>query len=267
MNDTITLPAITPNAPLVLADASFLSTLASVEKQATSLVITDAQSAQAAADLQTRLTMAGKRLEAARESLKRPFIEKGREIDAAAREPAARIEKAKSVLKSALTAYDVEQERIAREAEQKRQAELARLEKIRLDEEAEAKRKGLELVRQLAEAAAKAKTPPPVMEMEFDDAPMEPPPKTETEKAIEAVKYAPAVVAQKPSGIRYKVTLKPVVVDVNKLPDMFVTKIANLRGIISTFCAGWKDGQPLPVLDGVKFEIDRTTESTGRAQF
>ncbi len=265
MTDQLQVPVVAPPLPLILADSAFLSTLANVEQQVATLKIVDAQSSQQAADLLTRLTAAGKKLDATRAELKRPFREIAEKIDAAAREPAARIEQAKTTLKTASTAFELEQQRIASEAEKKRQAELARLEKIRLAEEAEAKRKADEIARQLAEANAKQNAP--VMEIQFDDVPEEPAPKTETEKAIEAVKFAPAPVAAKPTGVRYKVTLKAVVEDVNKLPDCFVTKIANLRGIQSTFCAGWKEGQPLPVLAGVRFEIERTTESTGRAVF
>ncbi len=268
MTDQLQVPVTAPASPLILADSAFLSTLAQVEQQVAALKIVDAQSAQHGADLLTRLTMAGKKLDATRAELKRPFREIAERIDAAAREPASRIEQAKTTIKAASTAFELEQQRIAREAEQKRQAELARLEKIRLAEEAEAKRKADELAKQLAELAAKSKMPPSqVLEMEFDDLPSEPAPKTETEKAIEAVKFAPAPVAAKPTGVRYKVTLKAVVIDVNKLPDCFVTKLANLRAIQSTFCAGWKDGQALPVLEGCRFEIDRTTESTGRMTF
>lgn len=250
-----------PPAPLVLADSKFLAALAEVEANVASLAVTDAASAQAAANLQTRLTKAGSALEAARKQLKQPFIEAGRRIDAVAVEPANRIEAAKTRLKSALAAYDAEQQRIAREAEEARQRELRRLEAIRRAEEETARKRQAEIEEAARKAAAASAAP--ILDIE-DDEPPAAPVKTETEKAIEAVKYAPPVVAARPAGITYKTTLVATVVDVNKLPDVFVEKIAKLRAIQSTFCTGWKEGATLPECAGVRFEVKREAVSTGR---
>jgi len=266
MNEQIQVLATPPAFPLVLADSAFLATLTKVEEQAAALRITDAQSAQQAADLQARLTTAGKKLDAARLALKRPFIDINAKIDETAREPAARIEKAKTVLKVALSAYDTEQQRIAAKAEADRVAELARLEKLRLAEEAAAAAKAAELAKLAAEAAAKSKVP--VLDVDFgDDGPAEPPPKTATELAIEAVKHAPAVIAAKPVGVQFRVRLVHRVESVALLPDPFVVRSANDKAIRAAFCEGYKEGEPLPVCPGVVFTVDKQAVSTGRDTF
>ena len=265
MNDTITLQPVSPSAPIVLCDGTFLSTLANVESRIADLKVTDAESAQAAADLQQRLTTAGRKLESARTELKAPFIAKGKEIDEAAKKPAARIEAAKKLLAMRLLDYAQEQDRKRREAEEIRQKELARLEAIRLAEERAAQAKAAELARQAAEAAAKSKAQ--VMELDFDDEPAPPVEKTETEKKIEAVQFAPSVVAPPPSGVAFKSSLRIKDVDVSKLPDAFVIKTANASLIRTTFCVGWKDGEPIPVCTGVTFSVDKQAVSTGRNVF
>lgn len=273
--EIIQVPVTAPAFPLVLADSAFLATLATVEGQAATIKITDAQSAQAAADLQGRLTKAGAALDKARLALKRPFIDINAQIDETAKAPLARIEAAKTAIKGKLTAYDLEQQRIAREAEQARLRELARLEAIRVAEEKAAKEKAEVLAAQAREVAriaeeAAQKQGVPVMEMDDDDEPEEapaPPPKTETELAIEAVKFAPAAVAAKPAGVAYKSRLIHRVVDINKLPDSFVIKSENAKAIRAVFCDGWKDGDAIPTCPGMTFEVDRTVVSTGRAQF
>lgn len=254
--------------PLVLADSLFLSTLADVEKQVEQLNITDAQSAQHAATLQVRLTKAAKTLDATRMALKRPFLDINNKIDEVARGPAARIEKSNQAVKIALTNFEIDQRRKAEEIERQRKAELARLEKIRLEEEAAKKKRDEELVR-LAAEAAKQQTGP-VEVVEFDEGPpppSEPPPKTETEKKIEELKYAPAPVITRPAGIAFKARLIHKVVDIRQLPEHFVNKTPNDTAIRATFCVGWKEGEPLPTCPGVEFIIDRTTASTGKAGF
>lgn len=265
MTETITLQPVTPSVAIVLCDGAFLTTLANVEARIATLKVSDAESAQVAADLQQRLTTAGRKLESARTELKAPFIAKGREIDEASRVPAQRIEQAKDRLKRQLLAYAEEQARIAREAEVARQKELARLEAIRVAEEKAAQAKAAELARQAAEAAAKSKAP--TMDLDFDDEPAAPVQKTETEKAIEAVQFAPAPVAAKPTGVRFKSSIRIASIDLAALPETFVVRTANERAIRATFCVGWKDGDPLPECPGVSFSIDRTAVSTGRDTF
>lgn len=264
MTDTqITVSPSLPPAPHVLADTAFLSTLATVEHQVAELHVTDATTAQLAAELQSRLTSAGNQLEKARKALKQPFIDAGRAIDAAALAPANRIDAAKATLKAELAAYDAEQRRKAEEAERERQRKLRELEAQR-QREAEAQRKKEEEAAEVARKAAEA-SKVEVVEIE-DDEPAAPPPvvKTETEKAIDALKYAPVVAAPAPVGITYRTTLTVTVIDLNALPDMFIEKTPRLQAIKATFVTGWREGSPLPECPGVKFELKREPVSTGR---
>lgn len=251
---------VLPQAPHTLATPGFLATLAEVEKQIASMSVTDAASAQSAADLQSRLTKAGGDLEKQRKILKEPFIAAGRAIDEAASGPASRIESAKGNIKRLLTAYDAEQRRVAAEAERKRQEELKALMEEQQRQAEEARKRQAEEDRKAAEAA-KANEP---AAMEFDDSPPAPDPQAEIAKKIETLKQAPAVVAAKPAGLVFRTTLVANVTDVAKLPDMFVTKTANLRAIQATYCSGWKEGQAIPVCAGVEFRVDKQPVSTGR---
>src|SRR5882757_6286155 len=91
---------ILPPAPYALATSGFLATLAQVEADIAGITITDTESAQAAANIQSRLTTAGTTLERQRKALKDPFIAAGRAIDDAARGPSDRIESAKNAVKA-----------------------------------------------------------------------------------------------------------------------------------------------------------------------
>lgn len=268
---TLTVPPILPADPIVVCNAAFLHTLATVEREVANIAVNDGPAAQAASTLLQRLTKAGSELEKARAELKAPFIAKGREIDEAAKAPAIRIETAKSLLKQKVTAWQLEEQRKAREAEAARQRELARLEALRVEEARVAAEKAAALARQAAENAARLReAAAPVIDVDFDDGPaepQEPPPKTATELAIEAVKFAPAVAVVKPSGLAFKCSLRIASVDVNKLPDVFVIKTANQMAIRSTYVTGWRDGDPIPEVPGVTFEIDRMPVSTGRSAF
>ncbi len=272
---TITVEIVAPEMPLVLADATFLSTLKTVDAQVVALKITDAQSNQHAADLLQRLTAARNKLNESRLALKRRFDPVLEKIDQTARGPTARIDALKKMLSDAQIAWGKHQKQLADEAEKKRQDDIARLEKLRAEEEAATKRVADEAAKKAADAAALIAANPPAMDVDFgdddlvDESPVaQPAPqKTEIQKQLEAVRHAPAVVPVKAAGVRTVTTLVPVVIDVNRLPDMFVDKTAKIKAIMSTFCSGWKEGQPLPVLDGVRFDIKTEVQSTGRANF
>lgn len=242
-------------APTVMLSAGFMSTLAQAEKDVAVLVVNSPQTAKLAAVLQQRLTTAGRSLEDARKEKKEPFLKAGREIDALAAAPAIRITTAKNVLSRALTAWDEVQRREAARIEQARLAEIARLQEVARLEVAEAKRIADELA---------AKQTEPVED--FDMGLIEPV-KTETEKKIEAIQFAPAKVVEKPSGITYKKTLRIKSTNVALLPDAFVIRTANEQAISAGYCVGWKDGQPIPVVPGVEFQIDSQAISSGRSEF
>jgi len=269
-----------PSHSLILADGAFLATLRTVEATVASLKITDAQSSQQAADLLGRLTKAGTALEKQRQELKRPYLDLMSKIDAAAKAPAERIAQAKRTLSSLQTTFAQEQARIAREAEEKRQKEIKELEEKVAREKKEAEEKAAKIAADLKaqqEAADKVRAEaekaglPVVVVEDWDEAPAPEPftiVKTEAEVALERVRFAPAPVATKaPVGVRTVVTLFPHVEDVNLLPDYFIEKTAKIAAIRSTFCNGWKEGDKIPECAGVRFEVQRSTQSTGRSTF
>lgn len=267
MSDQITFNPIMPPMPMVLADQKFLATLNEVEAQVNAVKIVDAQSAQHAANLQARLTGAGKKLNEARLATKRPFLDMSALIDDIAKVPNDRIETAKAKLRHAQIEWDTRQRQAAADAEAARVKELDRLEKLRVAEAEEAKRKADELAKAAAEAAKKSTLP--VMDVDFGDDPLPPPPvqKTETEKKIEAVKFAPAAVIEKPAGLAFRTSLRFKVESMTDLPDTFIIKTVNEMMIRSTFCTGYKEGEPLPVCPGVSFYVERTPISTGKSTF
>jgi hypothetical protein len=244
---------------LVLCSAPFLHTLSVVEREVAHIAITDAASAQAAANLLQRLTGAGTALDKARLEVGAPFRAKLDEINTAAKAPAKRIEDAKGLIKKKVTDYSTEQARLAQEAERARLTEVARLEALARAEAMAAREKAAAL-------AAKAVAVAPMMEFD-DDEPAAPPPKTETELALEAARFAPAVAVTAPVGVAFRVTLVIDRIDVAKLPDTFVVRTANERGIRATFCQGYKEGDPMPECPGVAFRVVKEPISTGRAVF
>lgn len=254
-NETILVPAELPAVPLVLADAKFLVTLAGVEAQVATLTVNDVAAAQEAANLLRRLTEAGNGIEKTRVALKAPFTNIGRKIDEVAKLVSQRIDASKGKLSSSLALWNAkERERLAA-LERARQAEIRRLE--------EEKRRQDEAER--ARVAALVAATPPAEVVDFDfEAPVQAP-KTETEQRIDALKYAPAPVVAKPSGISFKQTLRFTVKDVHALPDEFKLVTPNDQAIRQTFCVGFKEGMPLPVVAGVEFFVENTAVSTGRA--
>jgi hypothetical protein len=252
-------------APYTLASASFLSALESVEAQTASLRITDVASAQTAATLQQRLTEAGKLLEQERVRLTQPFLLAQRKIAEVAKGPANRIEVAKSALKAALTNYDAEQRRLAAEEERKRQAELARLAAIRqkeIDAEEAKQREAERIQREAVEAARKAAPAAPAG-MDLDDPEPVVVAKTAVQKQLETLQHAPVVAAPRPVGVTFRTTLEAVVVNVDLLPEPFITRTAKLAAIKATYCTGFVEGRALPVCPGVRFEVKREPIARG----
>ncbi len=250
MTEAITVEVVDFVAPMVLANSGFLATLATVEEQVSKLTITDAATAQQAADLQSRLTKAAKTLDDQRKALNKPFDDQITAINAAAKGPANRILEAKTKVARALTDFAVAEQRRAQEAERKRQANLAALQEKARAEKAEADR--------LAALA----TPAPVDD-DWGASEVAPVAPTATEIAIKAI-AAPVAQVARPSGVTIRTTLQATVEDISKVPDIFIEKTVKLRAIQSTFCAKWKEGDPMPVCGGVKFTVEKTTVSTGR---
>jgi len=85
-----------------------------------------------------------KEVEDGRKTVKAPVLDIGRKIDGAAAEFIAPLEAEAARLTKLLTVYEVEQQRIAREAEEKRQAELARQQEEERKRQAEIDRQARE---------------------------------------------------------------------------------------------------------------------------
>lgn len=275
---TLSVAVALPSSPVAICDAKFLHTLAVVELEVARLNISTPTENQGGANLIVRLTGAAGALEKAREQAKKPFLDAGRMIDAAAAAPKTRIESALRLVKTKVAAYEQAQRDEAARLERERLAEVRRLEELGRKEQADRDRKAAELARIAEENRRKleeaAKLAPPVLVevVEWDDEPApqpEPVQKTETEIALERVKFAPAAVAVAPKaqGVATRVTLVIDSIDLTKLPDVFVIRTANERAIRATFCQGFRDGDAIPECAGVAFRIHREVVSTGRSAF
>lgn len=273
-NEAIVVSPVLAPAPYTLVDQAFVSTLHDVEARVSQLEIVDAPTAQIAADLQSRLTRAGTGLEKARMTLIRPLLDAQNLINETARPVANRIEASKNFLKKGLSAFDDRQKAAAELAELARQKEVARLQKLADEEEAARQKKAAEIAKAAADAeeARLAALPKAVVEaaesMDFDDTPPPAPiQKTETEIALEKAKFAPVAAPAKVLGVTFRVSLRIAKIDVDKLPEPFILRTADEALIRKTFCVGWKDGDTLPVVDGVTFGIDKMPVNTGREKF
>lgn len=243
-----------PATPMVLVDTPFVRELMDAEQLVAGLQITNSTHQALSGKLLNDLTKAGTKLEQARKAIKEPFLEYGRKIDATAATVQRQIDAVKQQLSGKMRVFQIEQDRLAREAEEKRQAELRRLEQQRQAEERERQRLADEEAARIRAAA------PKVQELDLD---LPAPAPTAVEQQIAAVHAAPALVAPKPAGARWNVSLKFEVQDVTKLPTEFVIPTANLPKIRG-LTAGWREGQPIPVLPGVRFYEDRQFQGTGR---
>lgn len=279
MSTAITLTPVVPPAPLVLVDDKFVSTLAAVEKQLQEISVNSQAEAQVAADIQIRLTRAGTDLEKAREVLVRPYLDAQAMINGASKPIKNRIDAAKTLLKDHLSSWQFRQEEVAKAAERDRLLELQRLEAIRRKEEQDAKDKAAAIAKAAADAEAfrlaklTAEQKAREAEFDFEDEvpedlpPAEPPPKTATEKAIDAIKFTPVVAAAKPVGITYRVTLKVKVTDVFKLPEIFVKREAKEGAIRQAFCTGWRENDPIPECEGLEFTVDKQPIASNYEKF
>jgi hypothetical protein len=175
----------------------------------------------------------------------------------AAKPVQARIEGIKAKLDLKLRIYREVEEAKARDLERKRQAELARLETIRLQEENLRRQKEAE-DRKAAEALAQGE------ELDIPEEPAAPPPPSKVEQQIASLQAKLAVVPVKPSGIKYVVALKHEVTNAAILPKEFQIISADDRKIRAMYCVGYKEGQPLPQVPGVRFVVEKNIAGTGR---
>ncbi|MDR2673345.1 MAG: hypothetical protein LBC18_00345 [Opitutaceae bacterium] len=252
-----------PVLPLVLVDERFIAHLDRLATKVEALKITNVAAAQSAANLLVEITDLGRQLDRNRAAAKRPFLDINSAIEAAARAPAGTLAQLKAGVQKHIAEWDADLRRRAEESERARQAEIARLKEEKRRQDEEAKRTAAELAASLPAGAAAA-----ALDLDFEDdgIPAEPAPKSEIEKQIEALKYAPpAVSTAAPAGVQYRSRLLFTVTDIAKLPEQFITRSANEKLIREVFVVGFKDGDPLPSLPGVEFKVDRVPVSTGRA--
>lgn len=148
---------LAPIASLVVPEAGALLARAESSLEAARLIVIDGQPMYeiAAGELKD-VKRAAARLDADRRKLVDPLNTVVKEINARYRPAAQFLEQAELIIKTAMDAYVVEQERLA--AEERRRAEaIAAAERRRLAEEAEAARKAAEAEqKRLAEEAAEA---------------------------------------------------------------------------------------------------------------
>jgi hypothetical protein len=264
----IVAPIVIPDRK-ALVDTKFVAALRSVIKQVKELVVKDGPSLQLAVNLQSRLTEAKKKLQAAHDEMKAPFLTVGRAIDQAIVGPNAQIEEAVQILRKAQVDFArAEADRVAKE-QKERQAEIdrkqaavnaekvrqekeaaARLEEARLNEEADARARAAQTPQQAANALDIDEVAPP----EPEPLPPAPPPaKSAAQIELERVLHAPAPVAAKAVGVQMRTTLEIEAVDVDKLPEPFVTRTANLQALKAAYCVKWTPEKPIPVVEGVIF--------------
>lgn len=125
---------------------------------AQSLVIATPEQYETGAEQLKAIKAKAREIDEARKSLKRPIDEAAARIQAFFKPPLEFLSQAEGIVKSKLTAYQQEQERIRREEQRKAEdaarKERERLERQRLAAEAKAREKEAELRRQAAEADA-----------------------------------------------------------------------------------------------------------------
>ena len=226
-------------SPIVLLKGDVVARIEDIAATAEVMSVTDAESAQAAADFMRSATALGKEIESARTEANAPALALQRAINAAVKEPAAKLDAAKRTLQRKVGEWQAEQDRKRRETEVLRLKELARI-------EAE-KRKAEDEQRRREEEALEANLPPP-------------PPMPAT-VAQEVVLPAVPLVAPKIAGVRMRSTLVFEVVDSTQLPEALTVRLPDSAKIRAQFCQFWREGDPIPDVPGLRFSVDRKAVS------
>ncbi len=280
----------TPSAPLVVAGEAIAlpvtllpgNTRARIEgyvEDSAALTIESAADAQRASTLFNEIHGLSKDIETCRETVKAPFWAYCKMIDAAAKAETMKLETAKATVKVRLAKWDEHCRELARKEAERiaaEEAELARraaaAEKARRDAEEAARKAAVEAeaARQAAEAAD---LPPPdededamgalADEIAADEAAAERARIADASAKLAAQRVA-IVAPTKLAQTSFRVTLKHQVTDAQSLPSSLVIVTANEAEIRRLYCAGWKEGDPVPSVPGVRFTIDRQPIPTGR---
>lgn len=240
--------------PVTVVAEKFLAALADVEKQTEALVVTNADEAALAAQLQARIDKAARELEKERTAATAPFLAIQRDIKKAADTLLARLTPLKTKTKQLLGEYAEAERR--REEEKTRQ----RLAAEKLAREAEAQKRAEEEKARLDKLAAEEP-----LDIDLPDDGDGAPASGVVFASIGAGKTAflaaaePAAVPAKTSvitGARVRETLTYTLADIDALPVAYVTRTLN-AGAIRTALNTWKSGDPLPYIPGLKIEIKR----------
>jgi hypothetical protein len=256
-----------PATPLIVLSGDTIAKVASLTADAAALAkLTTPAEANAAAQLLRQISGLNKDIDKARLEVARPFLDFQRRINDAAKAPTAQLDAAERTVRAALTAYQIEQERIQREEAERQRKEQARLEaEARRLQEQRAKAEADRLAAEKAAAAAPADDDDGfgdlAAEVEQEDMAAQ-----QAAIAVKATQLAQtrAVVAPKPEGIHYRTTLKHAVTDVHRLPSNLVIITPNDAEIRRLFVTGWKEGDALPTVPGITFTVDKQPIVTGR---
>lgn len=235
-----------PATPLLVVPGETVALVAKLTKAGNSVAIIDAATADAAGKLLVELTAIDKLIEARRVEVKAPFLDLGRKIDDAVKPHAQSINVATSKLRTALANWQRQEEKRVADEERARQAELARLEQERKDAEQKA-----------AAAQTQAAAGDDLAEFDIVAADIQ---QARVEEAQANLASARQIVtAAKPAGVTYRTTLKAELSDMNKLPPKYVLFSPNMELVRANHCVGWKEGDPIPVVGGIKFTVEKTT--------
>lgn len=275
----LTLTGNLPATPLIVLSGDIIAKVASLTADAAALPkLATPADANAAAQLLRQINGINKDIDKARLEVARPFLDFQRRINEAAKAPTAQLDAAERTVRAALTAYQIEQERIQREEAERQRKEQARLEaEARRLAEERAKLQREADARAAAEAAALAakSTEDVVADLPDDDegfgdlaaeVEQEDLAAQQAKIAAQATQLAQtrAIVAPKPEGIHYRTILRHAVTDVHRLPANLVIVTPNDAEIRRLFVNGWKEGNPLPTVPGITFTVDKQPIVTGR---
>lgn len=217
MTPTLSIAGWGPKVSVQIADDAHTQKADALGSAAlVSAVTTPAQQEFAVAALR-EIKGIKKKIEDSRKAIKAPVLTLGKEIDAAAATFCAELDAEESRITKAVSAYQVEEERKAREAQEARQAELRRIENERLAAEREAQRRADEEARaarslEAAEEAAKRHEAEKLRTA------------VEAEKAREAVIVKPVVAPARAEGMAVRQVPRFEITDIRALafarPDL-----------------------------------------------
>lgn len=225
-------------SPVVVIEQPLLEQIEKTEADAQALAIGTPEQVAHVTAVHTQVTRLLVAVEKSRALATKPFLEMQRAIKKASDGVTDRLNAVKRKTAAKLNEHhDAERKRQEEEARQRAAAERLRIEE-------EEKRK--------AEALKSAEP----LDLDFDDASGT----TITPAKIPEV-TPPRVKVQ---DITYRTRLIYEVQDVNALPEAFIIRAPDTKKL-SLVSSQWKDGNPLPIVPGVTFSVQRTPVANTRA--